>query len=1184
MTISLGAVARLFSLPVPVYLIVLHLTMLVLVVLPTNTPAPETPWRFTRRAIPLYIMVALSCVVAMGVSYESRYRFYGFEDQPIFISIVDWLVYHPGVHPNDLPMRARQIGVLNGDSRMDTDGFSYNQAAWVWASGVTAAQLIWYDLATLFIWTVPLITFALAYEISGSESAGAWSAAGLVLVGLLTLDNIVYNPTYTAFGRFNLFQVNVLRQASLTFMLPLTLLTTLSYLRTFRRRDLVITILAGLALATMHPIQITIFVLAVGATVAATWLAKPSRANLRKLLPLALVLVLMLALPFVQRLNRAGLSTVSSLVKQDTLDNPQATTTGLFLVLRDFPVLGTTYIRDPANVFYNPAITLAVILGLIAGWWWRRNLAARYLFATTLLAMILFFTPGLTELFNNFISSLGVLTTMFLIPVALIYGFTLNAILQFLSKRLRQPSETKITLYAGALNWLAAAAIILMMGALLFEPFPITASARDQLTAYNDMQALRRLTPAQEALSASLQQHLPSDDITVLVTPYDVANVVIEDLPSTLITGGRAGRNLASSGNERFFTESPPYAPWLDTADLDFLKQWGATHIITLADTTRLPQMVLQPDRFTLLDTPPGYTVFEIKSNIQPDAIDALYAQMNDLYGDIEQPRWGRDGFNLIVPGDAERWQPIADQWQHLLADDPQNDRVRLGLAFTDTLMGSDDEALPLWRTLHEHYPDEPLYADALATTLQSVDPATDTIAPLTESLSSQQPATRVLAARRLLTDTFFYRLTHEQLLQIFAVTETDSITWDRLANLGRADDLRKRVALIMGVGEWAKAREWLETMLNAERSPDDLVAAAGVSLAMGDVDGALALLQPATDSGQIAANIHLHPDRWENNTAAHMYYLLKSEIASREGRTADAQDAMQQAEHFGAGVNQADWRAKYGDIPLPALVSPLTIADTGSIYVSQPQVTRTDEHTITISATFGDIRPNKVYPMQTWRIQIISPDSTIKYAEQDVPAYFVDGWLVRPSIDVALPPDIPELTPALLYIQPRYDNTVTTTPVILPVVLNRPDSAAIPSDATGVNVHFSNDTAAQIVLEAYHIENKDGVLNLTLYWQTDTLLGEDYQVFVHVLDADGNQVGGQDSAPVDNRYPTSQWRTGVTIADLHAIPFDQPLSPGEYTIQIGLYRLSDGARLTITPSGGSVQDNSLTLGTFEVN
>jgi hypothetical protein len=86
------------------------------------------------------------------------------------------------------------------------------------------------------------------------------------------------------------------------------------------------------------------------------------------------------------------------------------------------------------------------------------------------------------------------------------------------------------------------------------------------------MQTLRLLHPAQEALAASLKARLPAGEISVLATPYDVANVMIEESPDTLITSGRRNRNLAIAGNNRFMNEDATrIMPWLDGDDVAFL-------------------------------------------------------------------------------------------------------------------------------------------------------------------------------------------------------------------------------------------------------------------------------------------------------------------------------------------------------------------------------------------------------------------------------------------------------------------------------------------------------------------------------------------------------------------------------------------------------------------------------------
>jgi hypothetical protein len=103
----------------------------------------------------------------------------------------------------------------------------------------------------------------------------------------------------------------------------------------------------------------------------------------------------------------------------------------------------------------------------------------------------------------------------------------------------------------------------------------------------------------------------------------------------------------------------------------------------------------------------------------------------------------------------------------------------------------------------------------------------------------------------------------------------------------------------------------------------------------------------------------------------------------------------------------------------------------------------------------------------------------------------------------------------------------------------------------------------------------------VTLYWEASAPAAEDYQVFVHAVDASGQPVVQGDSGPLDGRYPTSQWRTDTLIEDPHLIPLGD-LADGEYRVLVGLYRLADGARLPVTPTEERVVDSSVSIHTLK--
>jgi tetratricopeptide (TPR) repeat protein len=448
-----------------------------------------------------------------------------------------------------------------------------------------------------------------------------------------------------------------------------------------------------------------------------------------------------------------------------------------------------------------------------------------------------------------------------------------------------------------------------------------------------------------------------------------------------------------------------------------------------------------------------------------------------------------------------------------------------------------------------------------------------------------------ILAARELLKAPFFPALNAAQRAQVTALTEQYPVVWEQLAVMDRpASEVRGRVSLLMNVGEYATAEKWLNALPEVEISPDDGVAMAGMALAQGDVSRALAILQPATDADWRTARATWHPDRWANNKAAQTYYLLRGNIAQRDGRLQEALTAYQQAVDAGAATVGQYFMGQVASITQPLLfvgggkgqgaqksvitelVPLLALTDSKSLYATDAQIASPDAHSLRVSAAYGGIKPyGNPYPIQTWSIEIISPDGKTQYAAAQIPAVFVDGALMRLQADIAIPDDIAVLTRALVYIQPRYDNAITTTPLIIPVTLNLPPSVPIPAEADPANLQFGD----AITLHSTLIKPSADKLDVTLYWSTKAQLSENYQVFVHVLDDAGHPVGQQDGTPVNGLYPTTQWQMGATTADSRTITFDKPLAPGAYHVWVGMYRLPDGQRLRITPADARVKDNS---------
>lgn len=89
--------------------------------------------------------------------------------------------------------------------------------------------------------------------------------------------------------------------------------------------------------------------------------------------------------------------------------------------------------------------------------------------------------------------------------------------------------------------------------------------------------------------------------------------------------------------------------------------------------------------------------------------------------------------------------------------------------------------------------------------------------------------------------------------------------------------------------------------------------------------------------------------------------------------------------------------------------------------------------------------------------------------------------------------------------------------------------------------------------------------LTLTLYWQADGPVGQDYTLFVHLLGADGLPHGQIDRTPGGGSAPTSSWAAGQVIVEQVVLPVAADAPPGSYRIAVGFYDTSYGDRLPAT-------------------
>ncbi len=105
---------------------------------------------------------------------------------------------------------------------------------------------------------------------------------------------------------------------------------------------------------------------------------------------------------------------------------------------------------------------------------------------------------------------------------------------------------------------------------------------------------------------------------------------------------------------------------------------------------------------------------------------------------------------------------------------------------------------------------------------------------------------------------------------------------------------------------------------------------------------------------------------------------------------------------------------------------------------------------------------------------------------------------------------------------------------------------------------------------ESYH---PGQTLDLDLFLQATKPVGEDLQVFVHLLDAAGERVAGFDGPAGGPWWPTSAWEPAQVVVDRYPLPVPADLPPGAYTLAVGLYRLANLERIPVTGPSGQTAD-----------
>jgi len=144
------------------------------------------------------------------------------------------------------------------------------------------------------------------------------------------------------------------------------------------------------------------------------------------------------------------------------------------------------------------------------------------------------------------------------------------------------------------------------------------------------------------------------------------------------------------------------------------------------------------------------------------------------------------------------------------------------------------------------------------------------------------------------------------------------------------------------------------------------------------------------------------------------------------------------------------------------------------------------------------------------------------------------------------------------------------------------------PGQVLGVQHPSQINLGDEVLFLGYDISSESvmpgDALALTLYWEAQRRLQEDYSVFVHLDDLRARHISwslSEEINPAD--LPTSTWTPGFYVSDRHVLDISEETPHGLYVLRAGLYRRDSGERLAVLDGEGNVVSDSLELARVRV-
>jgi hypothetical protein len=135
----------------------------------------------------------------------------------------------------------------------------------------------------------------------------------------------------------------------------------------------------------------------------------------------------------------------------------------------------------------------------------------------------------------------------------------------------------------------------------------------------------------------------------------------------------------------------------------------------------------------------------------------------------------------------------------------------------------------------------------------------------------------------------------------------------------------------------------------------------------------------------------------------------------------------------------------------------------------------------------------------------------------------------------------------------------------------------------------IQNRTDAGLSLLAFRLENNQfhstESVHLTLYWQAQRFLSENYRAQVYLVNNRDGNIWSQTNFHYPGNYPTRRWKTGLYVTDDYRLSLPANITPGNYQITVNVSQCNpdcaSGELVTFFDFNGQVIGTHFTLPTL---